>query len=187
MTRTLQHAWRLLIAVPVLVLLFVAGAWLPHKAEVDELDQRLSDADEAQQSLESLQAQVQRAQRDITDLEEAYKDRSQGLVPDTDPMPEIIGRIAELTDSAGVVDHELATLGQEQGDGYRAQRFRLSFSATFEAAYEILDAVENLRYLVSVQSMSLNPRPENHELEVRLELLAYARAAHSTTSTGEQP
>ncbi|QDU70200.1 hypothetical protein [Mucisphaera calidilacus] len=184
---TLRDTWRLMVAVPAMALLFVVGAWLPHSASTGDLQQRLDDANQAHSSLDALEAQVARARRDIDDLAEAYRDRSTGLVPDIDPMPEVIGRIARLTEAAGVVDHELMTLGQEEGEGYRAQRFRLTFSTGFEAAYEILDAIEHLHYLVNVRSMNLTRDSEQERLSVALELLAYARVSGDASAAGDTP
>ncbi|MEQ9455320.1 MAG: hypothetical protein RLN76_12115 [Phycisphaeraceae bacterium] len=171
----LRDSWRLLVAVPSLGLLFLVGAWLPHTAELDRLNQRLDEARDAQSSLASLEVQVERARLEIADLSDAYRDRRQGLVPDTDPMPEVLGWIAEITERHAAGDPEITTQGGRLGDGFRAKRFRLGFRADFQRAYRILDEIESLPYLVTAQSMAVSGGDPDELPRIDLELLAYAR------------
>jgi hypothetical protein len=181
---SLREVWRLIVAVPALALLFLVGAWLPHRAEWASLQQRMEEAREAQASLVSLEVQVERAKREVVDLSDAYRDRRHGLVPDTDPMPEVLGWIAGITERHGAGDPELSTRGERVGDGYRAKRFRLSFRAAFPAAYRILEEIEALPYLVSAQSMTVSGGDVDELPRVDLELMAYARGAPVSVKEG---
>ena len=172
-----RDAWRLLVAAPALGLLFLVGAWLPHTAELDGLRARLDEAREAQSSLASLEVQVERSRHEVADLSDVYRDRRQGLVPDTDPMPEVLGWIAEITERYAAGDPEITTQGERLGDGYRAKRFRLSFRSDFQRAYQMLDEIESLPYLVAARSMSVQGGDSDEQPRIDLELLAYARHA----------
>ncbi|WP_428388132.1 type 4a pilus biogenesis protein PilO [Mucisphaera sp.] len=172
--QTLKEAWRLLLAAPVLALLFVVAAYLPHRAESHQLNQRLDDATAAEASVTSLEQQVQRATRAVDDLTANYYERSHGLVPDKDPMPEVLGWIGEITRIHNALQPELNTLGENRGDGYRTKRFRLRFSATFHQAFEVLSDIEKLPYLVTAEDIRFTHNGPDEPLDIELTFKTYA-------------
>jgi len=165
------------VALLVVLAAFVGSVLVPTSMRNARLQQRIDQAREDlgigevdKASLERLRVQVGERRKLV--------EQTGRKIPNEQGLSRVLRDLSGLINAPGVTDQQIITDQTKLYADYNIMPVKIQFSAPFATAFDMLQRIESLRYVVRIDKLDAEAEPDypNQPLTVNLELSAFFAA-----------
>ena len=165
------------VAFGVLLVVFAGTVIVPTSIRNARYQERINQAREDLGIGEVDVASLERLRRQVTDRRKLVDDTGR-QIPDELGLARVLRDLSGLINAPGVRDQQIITNETNLYADYNIMPVRMQFSAPFATAFDLLQRIESLKYVVRIDKLDVEAEPDypSQPLLVNLELSAFFAA-----------